>query len=78
MARLPAGASTVEAVAGQRLGDPGRRVVLLVGGFRVGVDPVRQLEDLGTGRLDGRRQASLGFGIRFGGGGGRQGGHGSS
>ncbi len=42
-------------VAGQDLGDPGSRVVLLEGGFRVGVDPVRQVEDLVTGSIDGSR-----------------------
>ena len=51
--RLPAGCSTVEPVPGERLGDPGRGVVLLEGRLRVGVDPVRQVEDLVARGLDG-------------------------
>ena len=49
------------------LGDPGRGLVLLERGLRVGVDPVRQLEDLVAGGLDGRGEAGLGVGERLGG-----------
>ena len=60
------------------LGDPGRRLVLLEGRLRVGVDPVRQVEDLVAGRLDGRGEPRLHRGVRFGRGRAGQRGHGSS
>ena len=66
VARLPAGYSTVEPVACQDLRDPGRRVVLLVGRLRVGVDAVRQVQDLVPGGLDGLGEAGLRIGVWFG------------
>ena len=57
VARLPAGCSTSKPCCGG-LGDPRRRVVLLVGRLGVSVDPVRQLEDLVAGRLDGGSQTA--------------------
>ena len=53
-----------EAVTGQDLGHPGGGLVLLERRLGVGVDPVRQVEDLGPGGLDGRGQARLGVGER--------------
>ena len=44
----------LEAVRPQDLGDPARGLDLLEGRFRVGMDPVRQPDDLVAGRLDGR------------------------
>ena len=48
---------------------------LLEGGFRVGVDPMRQVDDLVARRLDGRGDASLGVFEGGGGSGGGQRGH---
>ena len=55
-------------VAGQRFGDPGRGVVLLERRLGVGVDPVRQVEDLVACRpRRPRRGAALALGVRVGG-----------
>ena len=59
VARLPAGCSTAKPWRAQDLGDPGRRVVLLEGGLGVGVDPVRQADDLVARRVDGGGDAGL-------------------
>ena len=56
-----------EAVAGDGLGDPARRLVLLERRLRVGVDPVGQVEDLVAGGLDGRGDPALDVGERLGG-----------
>ena len=57
-------------VAGQGLGHPAGRLALLEGRLRVGMDPVRQLEDLGPVGFDRGRDPSLGIGERLGWGGG--------
>ena len=67
-----------EPVTAQDLGDPGRRLVLLEGRLRVGVDPVGEVEDLGSVRLDGGRDAGLEVDLGLGGTDGDTVGHGSS
>ena len=62
VASEPAGCLDRVAVARQDLGDPGGGLVLLERRLRVGVDPMRQVDDLGPGGLDGRGQARLGVG----------------
>ena len=47
------------AMTGQGLCHPGGGLVLLEGRFRVGVDALREVDDLGTRVLDGRRDARL-------------------
>jgi hypothetical protein len=64
-----------EPVTSQDLRDPACRVRLLEGRFRVGVDPMRQVDELVARRLDGRGSASLGVFEGSGGSGGGQRGH---
>ena len=64
-----------EPVTFQDLRDPGGRVDLLEGGFGVGVDPMRQVDDLVARGLDRRGNASLGVFEGGGGSGGGQRGH---
>jgi hypothetical protein len=52
--------------------------VLLERRLRVGVDAVREIEDLATSGLDGGRDLGLEVAVRFGGAGGDAVGHGSS
>ena len=73
--RLPAGCSTANPWRAQGLGDPGRGLALLERRLRVGVDPVRQLDDLVAGGLDGGGDARLGVRERGGRAGGGQRGH---
>ena len=61
----------LEAVGAQRVGDPRRRLDLLERRLGVGVDPVRQVEDLVAGGLDGGGDPGLDVGMRLGGDGGR-------
>ena len=68
----------LEPVVAQDLGDPRRGLVLLEGRLRVGVDPMRQLEDLATGRFDGGGDAGLEVELGLGRSNGGQVGHGSS
>ena len=75
VARLPGRVLDGEPVTSQDLRDPGGRVRLLEGGFGVGVDPMRQVDDLVACRLDGRGNASLGVFEGGGGSGGGQRGH---
>ena len=56
-----------EPVRAQDLGDPGRGLVLLERRLRVGVDPMRQVDDLVAGGLDGRGHARLDVGVGLGG-----------
>ena len=53
------GMDDVVAVAAQDVGDPGRGVVLLESGLRVGMDAVGQVEDLVPGGLDGLGETDL-------------------
>ena len=53
-----------EAVPGQDLCDPGRRVMLLEGRLWVGVDPVGETDDLVPGGLDRAGKAGLGLDVR--------------
>ena len=68
----------LEPVVAQDLGDPRRGLVLLERRLRVGVDPMRQLEDLATGRFDGGGDAGLEVELGLGRSNGGQVGHGSS
>ena len=54
-------------VAGDRLRDPGSRLDLLEGRLGVRVDPMREVQDLVPGGLDGRSRARLDGGEGFGG-----------
>ena len=58
--RLPAGCSTANPWRRQDSRRPRPRRGLLEGGLGVGVDPMRQVDDLVAGRLDGRGEAGLG------------------
>ena len=51
------------AVPRNRFRDPGRGLVLFEGGLGMGVDAVRQLQDLGACPLDGRGDALLGIAL---------------
>ena len=62
----------LEPVPGEDLRDRRGRVVLLERRLGVGVDPVRELEDLVAGGVDGGREAGLLVGVGLGGGGGGQ------
>ena len=64
VSRRPAGCSTSKPWPREDLRDPRRRLALLEGRLGVGVDPVRQLEDLVARRLDGRGEPALGVGVR--------------
>ncbi len=54
-------------VTRQDLGDPCGGVVFLERGLGIGVDAMRQVDDLVPCALDGRGQPTLGVGVRFGG-----------
>ena len=60
-------------VRGHGLGDPRRGLALLERGLGVGVDAVREVEDLGAGALDGVGGPGLEIGERLGGAGGEGG-----
>ena len=61
----------LEAVPPERLGDPGRGLVLFVRRLRGRVDPMREVEELGAVRLDGLRETALRVGEWLRGAGGR-------
>jgi hypothetical protein len=56
-----------EPVRGHRLGDPRRGLALLERRLGVGVDAMREVEDLGTGGLDGAGRPGLEIRERLGG-----------
>ena len=72
VARLPAGCSTSNPCRASTSATQAGGLVLLEGRLRVGVDPMRQLEDLVAGGLDGGGQPGLGVGVGLGRAGGGQ------